>query len=166
MNKYIIEPMLDSDWKSVRQIYQEGIATGNATFETEVPSRQEWNDSHLQQPRLVARLNSEIVGWAAISPVSERCVYGGVAEVSVYVSASAAGKGMGTKLLSQLIIDSEFAGIWTLQAGIFPENKASIVIHEKCGFRTLGVRQRLGKMNGVWRDVILMERRSEVVGVE
>jgi L-amino acid N-acyltransferase YncA len=166
MIQFKIEPMLDSDWNSVSQIYQEGIATGNATFETEIPSWQEWNDSHLQKPRLVARSDSRIVGWAAVSPVSERCVYGGVGEVSVYVSASEAGKGLGTKLLNQLIVDSESAGIWTLQAGIFPENKSSIVIHEKCGFRTLGVRQRLGKMNGVWRDVVLMERRSALVGVE
>jgi L-amino acid N-acyltransferase YncA len=166
MNQYKIESMLDSDWKSVKQIYLEGIATGNATFETEVPSWAEWNESHLKQPRLVARLGSEIVGWAAVSPVSERCVYGGVAEVSVYVSAYEAGKGLGKKLLNQLITDSESAGIWTLQAGIFPENKASIILHEKCGFRTLGIRQKLGKMNGVWRDVVLMERRSEVVGVE
>jgi len=166
MNQYKIKTMLDSDWNSVKQIYQEGIATGNATFETEVPSWQEWNDSHLPQPRLVARSGSEIVGWAAVSPVSERCVYGGVAEVSVYVSTSEAGKGLGTLLLNQLIIDSESVGIWTLQAGMFPENKASLIIHEKCGFRTLGVRQNLGKMNGVWRDVVVMERRSDVVGVE
>lgn len=158
-----IDQMKEGDWPSVRAIYQEGIATGNATFETEAPGREAWDEAHRPDCRLVARAGDEVVGWAALSPISSRCVYGGVAEVSVYVAAAARGRGVGKALLNALITASEQAGVWTLQAGIFPENVASIAIHQACGFRKVGVRERLGQLNGVWRDVILMERRSPVV---
>ncbi len=166
MKNFQIDNMQSRDWEMVRQIYEHGIRTGHATFESEVPSWKEWNAGHLPVPRLVARLNNEIVGWAALSPVSDRCVYGGVAEVSVYVSPSCSGKGIGSGLLNQLIEKSERTGIWTLQAGIFPENEASIVIHKRCGFKILGIREKLGKMNGIWRDVVLLERRSAIAGVD
>lgn len=161
----IIEKMQSNDWETVRAIYQEGIATGHATFETEVPGWDEWDQGHLDEARLVAKNNGQIVGWAALSPVSSRCVYGGVAEVSIYVAASVRGRGIGKNLLQALVTESEQAGLWTLQAGIFPENKASIAIHKACGFREVGYRERLGQMNGLWRDVVLLERRSRVVGV-
>jgi len=155
-----IEELKPSDWEAVRAIYLEGIATGNATFETEAPDYQTWDRNHLRFARLVARTNSGVVGWAALSSVSSRRVYAGVAEVSVYVSKSARGAGVGRALLRSLIQESERNGIWTLQAGIFPENSASIVLHETCGFRTVGRRERIGALNGIWRDVILLERRS------
>jgi phosphinothricin acetyltransferase len=161
-----IRPISHGDWPRVREIYQEGIATGDATFETEPPDWEAWDREHAATARLVAEDKSGILGWAALSPVSERCVYGGVGEVSVYVAEAAQGQGLGTKLLEALIEASEEAGFWTLQAGIFPENAVSIHIHEKCGFRILGIRRHLGKLKGVWRDVVLMERRSEKVGVE
>lgn len=161
-----IEPMDSEDWTRVQAVYQEGIATGNATFETEAPDWNAWNTSHLAEGRLVARSDGSLVGWAALSPVSSRCVYAGVAEVSVYVGEAARGQGVGRALLEALIEASEQAGIWTLQAGIFPENVASLVLHKHCGFREVGRRQRLGKMDGVWRDVLLLERRSQVVGVD
>lgn len=160
-----IMPMRRTDWEAVRRIYEEGIATGHATFETEVPEWEMWNASHLRECRLVAREDERVVGWAALSPVSSRCVYGGVAEVSVYVATAAAGRGIGKALLRQLVARSEQHGIWTLQAGIFPENVASLSLHRACGFRELCVRERLGKLAGVWRDVILLERRSRRVGV-
>jgi phosphinothricin acetyltransferase len=160
-----IEPMRRADWEAVRRIYEEGIATGHATFETEVPGWETWNASHLRECRLVAREDGRIVGWAALSPVSSRCVYGGVAEVSVYVATGATGKGIGEALRRQIVARSEQHGIWTLQAGIFPENAASLALHRACGFRELCVRERLGKLAGVWRDVILFERRSRSVGV-
>ena len=155
----LIEDMTPNDWDAVRTIYLEGIATGNATFETEAPDYETWNRNHLNFARLVARANNGIVGWAALSPVSIRRVYAGVAEVSVYVAESARGFGVGRALLGSLIEESERNGIWTLQAGIFPENNASIALHETCGFRQVGARERIGALNGVWRDVILMERR-------
>jgi phosphinothricin acetyltransferase len=160
-----IRPMTAKDWPSVRDIYREGIASGNATFETEAPSRERWDQSHAQECRLVALQDGTLAGWAALSKVSSRCVYTGVAEVSVYVAQAAQGKGIGKALLQALVEQSEHAGIWTLQAGIFPENKASITIHKANGFREVGVRQRLGKMGGRWRDVLLLERRSSTVGV-
>ncbi len=159
-----IETMADADWTAVRDIYLSGIATGHATFETEPPSWEAWNHDHLESPRLVARDGSALVGWAALAPVSGRCVYGGVAEVSVYVDTAARGRGVGTSLLRALIAHSEKAGIWTLEAGVFPENEASIAIHKRCGFREVGLREKLGKMHGVWRDVVLLERRSTRVG--
>jgi L-amino acid N-acyltransferase YncA len=160
-----IAPLTSSHWESVRAIYLEGIATGNATFQQSAPQWEEWSESHLQSCRLVALDNGEILGWAALSPVSGRCVYSGVAEVSVYVAQSARAKGIGTALLTALIAESEAAGIWTLQAGIFPENTASIALHTKAGFRIVGTRERLGAMNGRWHDVTLLERRSTRVGV-
>jgi phosphinothricin acetyltransferase len=158
-----IEPMSESDWPSVRRIYAEGIATGNATFETECPDERAWDSSHLPSPRLVAREGDSVVGWAALSAVSRRPVYRGVAEVSVYVGAGAGGRGVGTALLRSLIAEAEAAGIWTLQAGIFPENGASIRLHQACGFRVVGTRERIALHHGRWRDVVLMERRSSAV---
>jgi L-amino acid N-acyltransferase YncA len=149
----------------VRKIYESGIATGKATFQTEAPEWSEWNNSHLQHSRIVAVVNDEVVGWAALTPVSGRCVYAGVAEVSVYVSTEHRGKGIGKLLLDQLISESEKNNIWTLQAGVFPENNSSLKIHEKAGFRKIGLRERIGKMKGVWRDTVLLERRSVTVGV-
>ncbi len=160
-----VDKMSYKHWPQVRNVYREGIETGNATFETEVPEWDKWNESHLAECRLVAEANGMVLGWAALSPVSERCVYAGVAEVSIYVAASARGQGVGTALLSKLIEESEHLGIWTLQAGIFPENKASIVLHQRAGFRQVGIRERLGQMHGVWRDVVLMERRSKTIGI-
>jgi phosphinothricin acetyltransferase len=157
--------MTESDWPMVRTIYEQGIKTGNATFEMEVPSWKEWNTQHLVACRLVAKMQRAVVGWAALTPTSGRCAYGGVAEVSVYVAGPAQGQGVGKALLRALVAESERAGIWTLQAGIFPENVVSLALHERCGFRTVGVRERLGQMDGVWRDVVLLERRSRIVGI-
>jgi phosphinothricin acetyltransferase len=157
--------MTAGDWDDVRAIYLEGIATGNATFEKSAPDWERWNAGHWQRCRLLARAAGEALGWVALSPVSGRCVYGGVAEVSVYVAGRARGRGIGWRLLSELVAASERHGIWTLQASIFPENRASIALHQRAGFRIVGVRERLGSMDGRWRDVMLMERRSAVVGV-
>jgi len=161
-----LEKMTAQDWDAVRAIYEEGIATGNATFEQEAPAWEKWDSGHLSSCRLVARAGREVLGWAALSPVSGRCVYAGVAEVSVYVAARARNLKLGLKLLGALVEASESAGIWTLQAGIFPENVASIELHKRCGFRIVGTRERLGCMNGRWRDVVLMERRSRVIGAD
>lgn len=161
----IIDTMSPADWPSVRKIYHKGIETGNATFETTTPEWDHWDQAHSADCRLVARLDGKIVGWAALSPVSGRCVYGGVAEVSVYLAESARGQGIGKALLTTLINASEAAGFWTLQAGMFPENAASIALHRSCGFREVGRREKIGKMNGVWRDTVLMERRSTRVGL-
>jgi L-amino acid N-acyltransferase YncA len=154
-----VEAMRPADWPAVRTIYQEGIATGNATFETDVPSWEEWDAAHLPDHRLVARRGDEIVGWAAVVPVSDRCAYAGVAEHSVYVAAAARGRGVGRQLLEALVASTEDAGIWTLQSGIFPENSVSLRLHEACGFRIVGIRERLGQLQGQWRDVVLLERR-------
>jgi L-amino acid N-acyltransferase YncA len=160
-----ILPMSDADWPAVRAIYEQGIATGNATFEKSAPEWDAWDAAHLPHCRLVANSASEVVAWAALSPVSSRCVYAGVAEVSIYVAARARGQSIGFLLLSALVETSERENIWTLQAGIFQENAASIDLFQKAGFRVLGRRERLGQMDGRWRDVILMERRSQIVGV-
>jgi phosphinothricin acetyltransferase len=160
-----IRPLMPGDWPAVEEIYLQGIRTGNATFETTSPGWEAWDAEHLESCRWVAESEEGMAGWAALSGVSDRCVYGGVAEVSVYVADSFQGRGVGTVLLDALIRASEEAGIWTLQAGIFPENVASIRIHQKLGFRTVGLRERLGKLGGSWRDVVLMERRSRRVGV-
>lgn len=160
-----IEQMLPAHWERVKEIYAEGISTGNATFETNVPTWEAWDKAHLEKPRLVAVEQGNILGWAALSSVSGRCVYGGVAEVSVYVSFNAQGKGIGRKLLSKLVEESEENNFWTLQAGIFPENTASLKIHEQCGFRIIGIRQKIGKMNDSWRDTVMLERRSNKVGI-
>ncbi len=175
--KYPILPMPPELWPAVREIYREGIATGNATFETELPDWEKWDAGHRRDCRLVAFApfaeDSELViplekltvlGWAALSPVSARRVYAGVAEVSVYVSAAARGRGIGKALLEALVHESEANGIWTLQAGIFPENTASIGLHQSCGFQKVGIRRRIGKLREAWRDLLLLERRSEAIG--
>jgi phosphinothricin acetyltransferase len=161
----ILRPMTPADYPAVADIYREGIATGNATFNTEPPTWEAWDKGHLAACRLVAVEGDRILGWTALSPVSDRCVYGGVAELQVYVSASARGKGAGLALLHGLIAAADAHGIWTLQAGVFPENTASVSLHERAGFRLVGRRERLGQMHGVWRDVLLLERRSAKVGV-
>jgi phosphinothricin acetyltransferase len=160
-----IEKMTAEAWSDVARIYEAGIGTKNATFEMKVPDWQSWNSSHRSDSRLIASLGSRIVGWAALSNVSNRCIYSGVAEVSVYVDTELQGRGIGDRLLKALISESEDHGIWTLQAGIFPENKKSIRLHLRNGFRIIGTRERIGKMDGVWRDTVLLERRSEKVGV-
>ena len=162
-NETVLSPMSPQDWPAVCAIYAEGIATGNATFETETPTWERWNSSHIESCRLVARNEGEVVGWGALSRVSARAVYSGVAEVSVYVAASARGSGVGRRLLLGLIEESEKAGFWTLQAGIFPENAASIRLHERCGFRVVGRREQIGSLRGAWRDTVLMERRRRAV---
>lgn len=158
-----IRSLFAEDWERLSAIYREGIATGQATFETRVPSWAEWNISHLAAPRLVATDGEHVVGWAALSPVSARSVYAGVAEVSVYVSSNCRGRGVGKALLEALVAESETNKIWTLQASIFPENVASIALHKSCGFREVGRRERIGRMNGVWRDTVLLERRSRLI---
>ncbi|HEV2446520.1 MAG TPA: GNAT family N-acetyltransferase [Candidatus Sulfopaludibacter sp.] len=155
-----IVPMTPQDWDAVRAIYLEGIATGNATFETAAPDWERWDAGHSAHCRLVVRANGDVVGWAALSPVSSRHVYRGVAEVSVYVADRARRQGVGRMLLDALVSESERQGIWSLQASIFPENVASIELHRRCGFRVVGVRERIGQRNGVWRDTVLMERRA------
>ena len=180
---YRIIQMPPALWPAVREIYCEGIATGNATFETELPEWEKWDNSHLKNCRLVALEPIElepieedarellvtlerprVLGWAALSPVSTRRVYRGVAEVSVYVAASARGRGVGKALLEALVRESEVNGIWTLQAGIFPENAASIALHKSCGFREVGTRKRIAQLGEVWRDVLFLERRSATIG--
>jgi len=160
-----IAPLEAADWERVAAIYREGIETGDATFETAAPTWERWNAAHLATGRLVARVDGEIAGWAALTPVSDRCVYSGVAEVSVFVAAAVRGNGVGRALLTALIDAAERASIWTLQSGTFPENTASLALQKVCGFREVGRRERLGKMNGRWRDVLFLERRSRVVGI-
>jgi len=155
----MIDQMKASDWEQVREIYLEGVRSGNSTFETDAPSWEKWNEGHLPFARLVMRDEETVIGWAALSPVSKRDVYRGVAEVTVYVTESARGKGIGRALLEALIAESEKNGIWTLQASIFPENTASVELHLRCGFREVGRRERIAMLRGVWRDTILFERR-------
>lgn len=163
--EFDIATMAPADAEAVIRIYAEGIATGEATFQTEAPAWAEWDAAHLRSPRLVARgAGGRVLGWCALSPVSRREVYAGVVEESVYVEAAARGKGVGHALLEAMVAASEAAGIWTLQAGIFPENAASIALHEACGFRVVGLRERIGRHPGGWRDVVLMERRSKLTG--
>ena len=157
-----IIPLLPEHWSHVREIYRQGIETGNSTFETQLPDWQKWDTAHHKHCRLVAT-DGEVLGWAALSPVSARHVYRGVAEVSVYVASTARGRGVGKAQLTALIQQSEANGIWTLQAGIFPENTASIALHKSCGFREVGVRRKIGALKDVWRDVLLIERRSTVI---
>ncbi len=164
--KLTFRELKETDWEQVSRIYQEGLDTGNATFELSVPDWNEWNSEHMIACRIIAEIENKIVGWSALSPVSSRCVYGGVAEVSVYVSSKFSGQKIGTKLLERLIAESENNRIWTLQAGIFTENKGSIIIHERLGFRKVGYREKIGQMNGIWRDTILLEKRSESVGLK
>jgi L-amino acid N-acyltransferase YncA len=160
----IIRTLDPTDWPAVAAIYLEGIATGQATFQTAAPSWEDWDSGHLSSLRFVATEHDQIIGWIALSPVSGRCVYAGVAELSVYVAEKARGKKVGYQLLEHLIGKSEAEGIWTLQAGIFPENTASIALHQKLGFRIIGYREKVGKQHGVWRNVNLLERRSRIAG--
>ncbi|KFZ37011.1 phosphinothricin acetyltransferase [Shewanella mangrovi] len=153
------------DYPKVQAIYQEGIDFGFATFQTEVKSWQEWDDAMISVCRLVAEMEGQLVGWAALSAISNRPVYRGVAEVSIYVTQEARGQGVGHALLKNLVSQSEALGFWTLQSGIFPENQASIALHRRNSFRILGVRKKLGQLNGEWRDVVFMERRSAVTGL-
>ncbi len=161
-----INEIRPGDWEDVQAIYAGGIATGHATFETETPSWAAWDASHLPCARLVARQCEVIIGWAALSPVSARKAYAGVAEVSVYVAESQRGAGFGRQLLEALILESEANGIWSLQAVMFPENTGSVALHRGCGFREVGRRERIGKLNGVWRDTLLLERRSPQIGID
>src|SRR5947207_9970274 len=147
----MIDAMRPPDGTRILEIYAEGIATGDATFETSVPSWEDWDKKHLKKCRIVARDGADVLGWAALSPVSDRCAHGGVAEISVYVAAAARGKGIGRLLLAALVGESEQAGLWTLQAGIFPENRASVAMHLGAGFREVGRREKLGRLNGAWR---------------
>lgn len=157
--------MTAEDWPAVARIFAQGIATGNATFEHQVPDWQQWSAARAPSPRLVAREGGSVIGWAALSPTSSRAVYRGVGAVSIYVDPARAGRGVGGVLLAELVSASEGAGFWTLQAGIFPENTASIALHERCGFRRLCTHTRIGQMpDGCWRDVVTYERRSEVIG--
>ncbi len=165
MARLSIEAMQRADWPSVRAIYAEGIAGGTATFESEIPDWRAWDEAHLQSCRLVARMDEEIVAWAALSAVSRRQVYAGVAEVSIYVATAVRRQGVGIALLTRLIEQSERQGFWTLQATIMAENEASLRLHSTCGFRVVGRRAQIGQVRGVWHDTILMERRSQVVGV-
>lgn len=161
----IITALLPNHWPAVKMIYEDGLATGQASFQTSAPSWDEWDNGHLAHSRLVALDGETVAGWAALTPVSGRCVYAGVAEVSVYISAGHRGQGVGKDLLNALITESEANGIWTLQAGIFPENTASIRLHESAGFRQVGIRRRIGKMGDRWRDTILLEKRSTTIGL-
>lgn len=162
----IIRELLAADWPVVRSIYVEGMATGNATFETTPPEWTVWDTNHRPDCRFVAEDDAGMVcGWAALTPVSGRCVYAGVAEVSVYVAEASRGKSIGWRLLENLVQASEEAGLWTLQAGIFPENATSVRLHERTGFRLVGRRERIGQMQGAWRDTLVLERRSNIVGI-
>jgi L-amino acid N-acyltransferase YncA len=158
-----LQPMLPGDWPAVRAIYDAGIATGNATFDTAAPQWSAWDAAHLAGHRLVARLDGRVVGWAALAPVSDRCAYAGVAEDSIYVAPQAQRRGVGRALLTAVVASAERGGIWTVQTGIFPENQPSVRLHEACGFRVVGVRERLGQLHGRWRDVLLLERRSPAI---
>jgi phosphinothricin acetyltransferase len=158
-----IAPMIAAHWPEVARIYAEGIATGDATFETEVPSRAAWDADHLPDQRLVALEDGAVAGWAALCPCSGRCIYRGVAELSVYVAERARGRGVGRSLLEAIVTRAERAGIWTIEAGVFPENAASLALHEGAGFRLVGRRERIGRMGGRWRDVLLLERRSSAI---
>jgi phosphinothricin acetyltransferase len=160
----LVEGLRPEHWPEVVRIYAEGIATGDATFETDVPCWRQWDRAHLPAHRFVALREGKVVGWVAVGPVSDRCVYSGVVENSVYVAEGGRGLGVGRLLLEQLVASTEAAGIWTIQTGIFPENEASLRVHERVGFEVVGRRKRLGKLRGVWRDVLLLERRSSVVG--
>lgn len=162
---YTIEPMQAEDWPSVVAIYQEGLASGNATFETKAPAWEAWDTGHRPDCRLVIKTDGRVAGWAALSPVSRRQVYAGVAEVSIYLAEAVRGRGLGRALMQALIEESERAGIWTLQASIFPENTASVKLHKAFGFREVGYRERIAQLHGVWRNTVILERRSPVVGL-
>lgn len=164
---YIIDEMTQNDWEQVSNIYLEGIQTGKATFQSEIPSWENWNKSHISSCRLVARSGNEVLGWTALSATSSRCVYAGVAEVSIYIGQKYREHGIGKMLLESLVNLSEKNGFWTLQSGIIRKNSSSIALHKKCGFREIGIREKVAKMNnGEWHDVVLMERRSKVIGID
>lgn len=158
-----IQPLERVHWTAVHAIYEAGIASGHATFETAAPSWEDWDAAHLDEHRFVAMEGGTVVGWVAASPVSSRCVYAGVIEHGVYVDPDAQGRGVGGALLEVLIASSEAEGIWTIETGIFPENASSLAVHARCGFRTVGYRERVGQLDGRWRDVLLLERRSPLV---
>lgn len=164
--EFTIEPLRATDWPPVREIYLEGVATGQATFQTSAPDWSEWDAGHLPHCRLVARAGEQVLGWAALSPTSKRLCYVGVAEVSVYVAASARGQRIGDALLAALVAASEQQGIWTLFSSIFPENTASLRLHLRHNFRAIGRRERIAQLHGFWRDTVLLERRSRVVGMD
>lgn len=158
-----LKKMESYDWPAVKEIYLQGIATGLATFQTTAPSWEEWDQSHLKHSRFIAQINNQAVGWAALSSVSSRCVYAGV---SIYVHEAYRGRRVGAFLMEALVTSSEKQGLWTLQAGVFPENNASIRLHEKFGFRQMGVREKIGKQGDIWRDTVILERRSKTVGID
>ena len=158
-----VRDLRPADWAEVARIYAEGIATGNATFETEVPSWETWDAAHLAEHRFLAERDGRVVGWIALSPPSQRPCYAGVAEISVYVAEAARGNGVGTELLAAVVASAERHGLWTLQTSVFPENEPSLALLRRFGFRTVGTRERIGQLHGVWRDTVLVERRSEVV---
>jgi phosphinothricin acetyltransferase len=156
-----VRDLRPDDWPEVARIYDEGIRMGNATFETQVPSWQDWDAAHLPEHRFVAEDDGRVVGWIALSPVSGRPCYAGVAEVSVYVAEAARGKGVGSELLATLVESAERAGLWTLQTSVFPENEASLALLRRFGFRIVGTRERIGRLHDIWRDTVLVERRLE-----
>jgi L-amino acid N-acyltransferase YncA len=158
-----LQALRPDDWPAVRTIFEAGIATGDATFETAAPDWEDWDAQHLAEHRLVATDDGRVVGWTALAPVSDRCAYAGVAEDSIYVAPDAQGRGVGRALLAAVVASAEQGGIWTVQTGIFPENQASVRLHQACGFRVVGVRERLGRLHGRWRDVLLLERRSPTI---
>jgi len=155
-----IRPMQPSDWPAVKAIYEQGIATKLATFETSAPVWSEWDAAYLEEHRLVAEEGGEVLGWAALLPTSRRPCYAGVTEDSVYVAEHARGRGVGRALLDRLLVDADRAGIWTIQASVFADNVASIEFHKRCGFRVVGTRERIAQLDGVWRDTVLLERRG------
>lgn len=160
----LIEVMQPAHWPAVREIYREGIETGQATFETAVPTWEAWDNGHRPDCRLIARIDKQIAGWVALSPISKRQVYNGVAEVSIYIAASARGQGIGKIMMQALVAVSEEAGIWTLQSSVFPENEVSVALHQAVGFRIVGRRERIAQLHGSWRDTVLLERRSKITG--
>jgi L-amino acid N-acyltransferase YncA len=159
----VVRDLRPADWPEVSRIFGEGVATGNATFETEVPAWEAWDAAHLAEHRFVAERDGRVAGWVALAPVSSRCCYAGVAEVSAYVGEEARGEGVGGELLAAVVESSGRAGIWTLQTGVFPENEPSLRLLRRFGFRVVGTQERIGRLDGVWRDVVLLERRSEAV---
>ena len=162
---FTIDALRMGDWPQVRAIYLEGLATGQATFQTAAPAWEEWDSGHLPQCRLVARVKETVLGWVALSPTSKRTCYAGVAEVSIYIAAAARGRGVGNALMAAAVTASEQAGLWTLVSAVFPENTASLRLHQRHGFREVGRRERIAQLHGVWRDTVMLERRSRVVGV-
>jgi L-amino acid N-acyltransferase YncA len=162
---FVIDKMKKEDWNEVAAIYREGISTGNSTLETDAPEWEEWNERYMSDCRLVARTGNDVVGWIALIPASRKPIYRGVAEISLYVKESLRGQGIGKALLRAVIEESEKIGMWTLQGMILPENRQSIALCKGCGFREVGYREHIGQREGIWRDVILMERRSKIVGV-